>query len=102
MCDEWWEVTHTDNINNLDRVFLKQDDLRRAVRHALISMLLTVTCIYAYSIEKCGQNTSIETRVITKAKKMLFFTHQIFLTLIQLIISRLPSVSKENLWAHSL
>lgn len=21
LCDEWWEVTHEDNINNLEKVF---------------------------------------------------------------------------------
>jgi len=53
--------------------------MRRAVRHALISMLLTVTCIYGYSIEKCGGGvlcgSILEKRVVTKAKKLLFFTH---------------------------
>jgi hypothetical protein len=52
LCDEWWEVTHENNINNLERVF-KHDQLRRAVRQALISILLSVTTCYAYSIEKC-------------------------------------------------
>ena len=31
LCDEWWEVTHEDNINNLEKVF-RHDMLRRAVR----------------------------------------------------------------------
>lgn len=52
LCDEWWEVTHEDNINFLDKVF-KHDLLRRAVRQCLIAILLTVTTCYAYSIEKC-------------------------------------------------
>ena len=50
LCDEWWEVTHEDNLNSLEKVF-KHDSLRRAVRQGLISILLSVTTCYAYSIE---------------------------------------------------
>ena len=53
LCDEWWEVTHEDNINSLEKVF-RHDGLRRAVRQSLISILLTMTTCYAYSIEKCN------------------------------------------------
>lgn len=52
ICDEWWEVTHEDNINNLEKVF-RHDKLRRAVRQSMITVLLTVTACYAYSIERC-------------------------------------------------
>ena len=52
ICDEWWEITHQDNLNNFDKVFTKDEDLRRAVRKTLICMLLAVTLSYAISIEK--------------------------------------------------
>ena len=52
ICDEWWEVTHEDNLNNLEKVF-RHDALRRAVRQGTILILLTVTTCYAYSIEQC-------------------------------------------------
>jgi hypothetical protein len=32
LADEWWEITHEDNINHLDKVFQKDDAVRRAVR----------------------------------------------------------------------
>ena len=31
LCEEWWEVTHEDSINNLEKAF-RHDQLRRAVR----------------------------------------------------------------------
>ena len=33
---------------------------------------------------------------------MLFYTHQTFLILIELILHRLPTQASHNLWAHSL
>lgn len=32
LCDEWWEITHDDNLNHFDKVFTKDELLRRAVR----------------------------------------------------------------------
>jgi len=68
LVDEWWELTHQDSINNLDRVFLKYEDLRRAIRHAIITMLLVVTCVYTYGIEKSDPNDSVpvSARIIRK------------------------------------
>lgn len=98
LCDEWWEVTHADNINSLDKVFPHHAELRRAVRQALIAMLLSVTFVYASSIE----SVEMTPRVCGKAKKLVFFAHQNFLGLVQLILGRLPSASRENIWAQSL
>lgn len=35
-------------------------------------------------------------------KALMFYTHQNFLTLIEIIITRLPPQSATNIWAHSL
>jgi Dullard-like phosphatase family protein len=35
-------------------------------------------------------------------KNLFFYTHQNFLTLIEVIINRLPPESNQNIWAHSL
>lgn len=77
LVDEWWELTHQDSINTLDRVFLKYEDLRRAIRHAIIALLLVVTCVYAYAIEKSDPSDSVpvSARIIKKAKKMIFYVH---------------------------
>lgn len=32
LCDEWWEVTHKDNINGLTCILTGHDDFRRAIR----------------------------------------------------------------------
>jgi hypothetical protein len=69
-CDEWWQVTYSDNINSLDQVFT-QDELRRSVRQALISMLLGVTCIYSFSVEQI----TLSSKQVRKIKKMLFYIH---------------------------
>ena len=39
---------------------------------------------------------------LQRAKKLLFYTHQTFLILIELILHRLPAQASHNLWAHSL
>ena len=52
LCDEWWETTHEDSINLLDKVFTKDEELRRGVRKALISTTLAVTFCYSIAIEK--------------------------------------------------
>jgi len=31
LCEEWWEITHEDNLNYLDRLF-KDEIVRRSVR----------------------------------------------------------------------
>ena len=76
ICDEWWEVTHNDNINSLECVLAKHDDFRRSVRQSLILTSLVVTFIYSYSIE---QTDEVEEKILSKIKKMLYFTHQNFL-----------------------
>lgn len=106
--DEWWEVTHENSVNNLDRIFSTHAELRRAVRQAMIGILLSVTFVYTYSLEigsaseKQSSAGLVDTRLISKAKKLIFHAHQNFLALIELIISRLPRISCSNLWAHSL
>jgi hypothetical protein len=37
-----------------------------------------------------------------RLKKLLFFVHQNFLLLAQIIVGRLPPESSNNIWAHSL
>ena len=51
LCEEWWEITHEDNLNYLDRLF-KDEKVRRAVRQSIILELLAVTVCYAISSEK--------------------------------------------------
>lgn len=103
LSDEWWEITHEDNINHFDRVFQKDDTMRRAVRQALISIMLVVTTCYSYSIERCSPGQPpIPAKLLKRLKKAIFYGHQSFLLLVELIISRLPTHSSHNLWAHSL
>ena len=40
--------------------------------------------------------------MVEKLKNLMFYTHQNFLVLIELIIRRLPPESVHNIWAHSL
>jgi len=35
MSEEWWEITHENNLNYLDRLF-KDEIVRRSVRQAII------------------------------------------------------------------
>ncbi len=51
LCEEWWEITHEDNINYLDRLF-KDDTVRRSVRQSIILELMSVTVCYAITSEK--------------------------------------------------
>lgn len=72
ICDEWWEVTHNDNINSLECVLASHDLFRRAVRQAMILNLLVITFVYAYSIEN---SDIVESKLLSKIKKMLYFVH---------------------------
>ena len=54
MCEEWWEITHDNNINYLDRLF-KDDALRRNVRQAIILQMITVTVCYTLTSERSTQ-----------------------------------------------
>jgi len=58
-----------------------------------------VTFVYTYTIES---RETVDLKILSKIKKMLYFVHQNFLIKVQLIIERLPEISKESLWAHSL
>lgn len=104
LCDEWWEITHEDNLNYLDKVFQKDDHMRRAVRQSLITIMLVVTTCYSYAIEQCHEQSRPElpVKLVKKLKKAIFYAHQNFLCLIELILARLPAHSSHNLWAHSL
>ena len=44
----------------------------------------------------------VSLRVIQKSKKILFYSHQSFLILTELVLQKLPPHSSANLWAHSL
>jgi len=55
LCEEWWEITHEDNLNYLDRLF-KDEVVRRSVRQSIILELLSVTICYAITSEKSSEN----------------------------------------------
>jgi hypothetical protein len=102
LCEEWWEITHEDNINYLDRLF-KDDLVRRSVRQSIILELMSVTVCYAVTSERSSETeTPLTVAVLTNLKNLLFYTHQNFLVLIDVIIHRLPPESSHNIWAHSL
>ena len=108
LCDEWWEITHEDSVNHLDKA-IRHNQLRRAVRQCLIVILLTITACYATSIEACQdkdeegqQSPNLSIGFLSRAKKLLFYAHQSFLILTELILYKLPKHSSHNLWAHSL
>ena len=105
LCEEWWEITHEDNINYLDRLF-KDDLVRRSVRQSIILELMSVTVCYAVTSERSSesdhQQQHLSVTVLTNLKNLLFYTHQNFLVLIDVIIHRLPPESSHNIWAHSL
>jgi hypothetical protein len=97
-CEEWWEVTHENNLNYLDRLF-KDDTVRRTVRLAIILQVINITLCYAITSEKSAalEHTKGETQyplpVLTLLKNLLFYTHQNFLVLADVIITRLPPES---------
>jgi hypothetical protein len=73
------------------------------VRQSIILELLSVTICYAITSEKSSeQDPNINSEMMVNLKNLLFFTHQNFLVLIDVIINRLPSESSHNIWAHSL
>ena len=51
MCEEWWEITHENNLNYLDRLF-KDELVRRTVRQALILEIVTITLCYSLTSER--------------------------------------------------
>ncbi len=51
MCEEWWEITHENNLNYLDRLF-KDDSVRRTVRQALILEIVAITICYSLTSER--------------------------------------------------
>jgi len=109
LCEEWWEITHEDNINYLDRLF-KDEKVRRGIRQSIILELLTVTVCYAITSEKSSEHLNeanassinLQEATLTNLKNLFFYTHQNFLILIDVIIRRLPVESSNNIWAHSL
>lgn len=103
LCEEWWEITHEDNLNYLDRLF-KDDQVRRSVRQSIILELLTVTVCYALTSEKRAEDETswLSNSLLVNLKSLFFYTHQNFLVLIDVIIHRLPTESSHNIWAHSL
>lgn len=51
LCEEWWEITHENNLNYLDRLF-KDEVVRRSVRQAIILQVLVITLCYAINSER--------------------------------------------------
>lgn len=82
----------TDNLNNLDTIFTSNAALRRATRQATIGMYLVVTCCYTITV-RLMHKKRLDSRVVRKSKKLLFFTHQTFLKLCEVVLSRLPDTS---------
>jgi hypothetical protein len=75
LCEEWWEITHEDNINYLDRLF-KDDLVRRGVRQSIILELMSVTVCYAVTSERSSDaDSQLSVGVLTNLKNLLFYTH---------------------------
>jgi hypothetical protein len=70
---------------------------------SFILELLSVTICYAFTSEKSSeQDPNIDSDMMVNLQNLLFFTHQNFLVLIDVIINKLPSKSSHNIWVHSL
>jgi len=54
MSEDWWEITHENNLNYLDRLF-KDETVRRSVRQALIMQVISITLCYALTSERSTQ-----------------------------------------------
>jgi len=74
LCEEWWEITHEDNLNYLDRLF-KDEKVRRSVRQSLILELLGVTASYAIMSEKASDPSSFPNGVVNQLKNLFFYVH---------------------------
>lgn len=92
---------HQDNLNFLDTIFTANQDMRRTTRHAIISMYLVVTCCYTITV-RLMHKPKLDARVVRKSKKLLFYTHQTFLKLCEVVLSRLPASSQSSIYQHSL
>lgn len=54
LCEEWWEITHDNNINYLDRLF-KDENVRRSVRQSIILQVISITLCYSITSERSTQ-----------------------------------------------
>jgi hypothetical protein len=97
MSEEWWEITHENNLNYLDRLF-KDEKVRRSVRQAIILQVISFTLCYSLTSERSTQFAEhrpplLTSPALTFLKNLMFYTHQNFLILIDVIIHRLPPES---------
>lgn len=77
MCEEWWEITHENNLNYLDRLF-KDETVRRSVRQALILQILAITICYVLSSERStnfSRANLLSEALVAIMKNLLFYTH---------------------------
>jgi hypothetical protein len=65
-------------------------------------MALTLSYSLASERSASAHNETLAHQASEILKSIMFYTHQNFLILIDVIIQRLPPESTVNIWAHSL
>ena len=97
-CEDWWEVTEP-NTNSFAQIskFFREKSMKKEIDVA--QKLETISVSW---IQFLAQELKVDKTLHAYFKNLMFYVHQNFLLLIELILQRLPAPSKKNVWAANL
>ena len=97
-CEDWWEVTEP-NTNSFAQIskFFREKTMKKEIDIA--QKLETISVAW---VQFLAQELKVDKTLHAYFKNLMFYVHQNFLLLIELILQRLPAPSKKNVWAANL
>jgi CTD small phosphatase-like protein 2 len=96
LCEDYWQLSNDEALWGIEKLF-KEPRTRKAMRDSIIIESLGIALVIF-----CCSKVSDWTKINNQMKNMVYFLHQNFLTIIDLILSRLPLEASSSMWVLSL
>jgi CTD small phosphatase-like protein 2 len=96
LCSDYWELSNDEALWNVEKLF-KDNRTRKFMNDGLIVESLAIALMIF-----CSNHVSDRNNIANQLKNMVYFLHQNFLTIIDLILSKLPVSAASTTWVLSL
>lgn len=96
LCSEYWELSSDEALWGVDKLF-KDSRTRKFLSDALIVESLAIALMIF-----CSNHITDRSNIANQIKNMIYFLHQNFLTIVDLVLSKLPASTPPTAWVQNL
>lgn len=96
ICREYWEISNDEALWSVERL-LKDTRTKKSMVDSIILESLAISLLLF-----CSGHISDWNPILNQLRNMIYFIHQNFLTLVDLVLSRLPIETNPSTWVLTL